>query len=82
MRNRFEATPEGAGRAAGTVVTVRGGVVDIDFAADALRSHALIRAGGLRLEVASLVGDGVVRCIALSPVQGLGLGIRSPLTRR
>lgn len=82
MRNRFETTPEGAGRATGAVVSVRGGVVAIAFAADAPRIHALIRASGLGLKVAPLVGDGVVRCFALDLVQGSSLGIRSPMITR
>ncbi|SMX48839.1 F0F1 ATP synthase subunit beta [Maliponia aquimaris] len=64
--------------AKGTVVAIRGGVVDAAFPASAPRIHTLVHAGGIALEVASLVGDGVVRCIALGPVRGLGLG--APVT--
>jgi len=62
--------------AAGTIVAIRGGVVDVAFASNVPRINALVHAGGVALEVASLVGDGVVRCIALGPVRGLGLGVR------
>jgi len=62
--------------ATGTIVAIRGGVVDVAFAKNVPRINALVHAGGIALEVASLVGDGVVRCIALGPVRGLGLGVR------
>jgi len=62
--------------AAGTIVAIRGGVVDVAFTGKVPRINALVHAGGVALEVASLVGDGVVRCIALGPVRGLGLGVR------
>jgi len=62
--------------ATGTIVAIRGGVVDVDFTGKVPRINALVHAGGIALEVASLVGDGVVRCIALGPVRGLGLGVR------
>ena len=58
----------------GTVVAIRGGVVDVAFAGVVPRIHAHLKVGGISLEVASLVGGGVVRCIALGPVRGLGLG--------
>jgi F-type H+-transporting ATPase subunit beta len=60
---------------AGIIVAIRGGVVDVAFPDAAPRIRGLIRTGQIGLEVASLVGDGVVRCIALGPVQGLGLGM-------
>lgn len=62
--------------ATGTIVAIRGGVVDVDFTGKVPRINALVHAGGIAMEVASLVGDGVVRCIALGPVRGLGLGVR------
>ena len=62
--------------ATGTIVAIRGGVVDVAFARNVPRINALVHAGGIAMEVASLVGDGVVRCIALGPVRGLGLGVR------
>ncbi len=62
------------GDVVGTVVAIRGGVVDAAFEGEVPRIHALVHAGGVALEVASLVEGGVVRCIALGPVRGLGLG--------
>ncbi len=63
------------GHQAGTVVAVRGGVVDVAFTGKAPRINDLVHAGGVAMVVASLVGEGVVRCIALGPVRGLGLGV-------
>ncbi len=71
MKDRTE-----TGDDAGTVVAVRGGVVDVAFSGKAPRINALVHAGGIALVVASLVGEGVVRCIALGSVRGLGLGVR------
>lgn len=65
----------------GTIVAIRGGVVDVAFAEAVPRIHALIVAGGVAMEVASIVGEGVVRCIALGPTRGLGLGTRATGTR-
>ena len=58
----------------GTIVAIRGGVVDVAFSGTVPRIHARVQAGDLVMEVAIIVGDGVVRCIALGPVRGLGLG--------
>lgn len=58
----------------GRIIAIRGGVVDVDFAGPAPRLQHLLYAGEVALEVASLVRDGVVRCIALGAVRGLGLG--------
>jgi F-type H+-transporting ATPase subunit beta len=55
-------------------VAIRGGVVDVAFPGDCPRIHTLLTAGPVALEVAALVAAGVVRCIALGPVRGLGLG--------
>ena len=60
----------------GTVVAIRGGVVDIAFAGTVPHVNALVQAGDVALEVASLLGGGVVRCVALGPVRGLALGVR------
>ncbi len=70
MKGRTE-----TGHQAGTVVAVRGGVVDVAFTGKAPRINDLVHARGVALVVASLVGEGVVRCIALGPVRGLGLGV-------
>lgn len=63
------------GASDGAIVAIRGGVVDVAFGAPVPRIHALVHAGDVAMEVASLVGDGVVRCIALGSVRGLGLGL-------
>ncbi|KIQ96269.1 F0F1 ATP synthase subunit beta [Lysobacter sp. A03] len=58
----------------GRIVAIRGSVVDVAFAGVTPRIQELLRAGDVALEVASLVEAGVVRCIALGTVRGLGLG--------
>ncbi|MCB1679845.1 MAG: F0F1 ATP synthase subunit beta [Halioglobus sp.] len=59
----------------GYIVGIRGGVVDVRFAETAPRIHDLLYAGSLPMEVTSLLEDGAVRCMALAPVRGLGLGM-------
>ncbi|MFT5987213.1 MAG: F-type H+-transporting ATPase subunit beta [Marinobacter psychrophilus] len=59
----------------GEVVGIRGGVVDVLFPQDSPRIHDLLYAGNLALEVMSLLESGAVRCMALAPVRGLGLGV-------
>ena len=59
----------------GEIVAIHGSVVDILFRGDQPRIHDLLRAGKLRIEVSSLVGEGVVRGMALGAAQGLGLGM-------
>ncbi|MCF8466397.1 MAG: F0F1 ATP synthase subunit beta [Sneathiella sp.] len=59
----------------GRIVAIRGGVVDIQFSGKMPRIHDLLRAGKVSIEVADLAGKGVVRGIALTPTQGLGLGM-------
>ncbi|MFP7671850.1 F0F1 ATP synthase subunit beta [Marivita sp. S0852] len=61
----------------GRVVAIRGGVVDVAFSGAAPRIYARVQTEGITMEVASIVGDGVVRCIALGPVRGIGLGARA-----
>ncbi len=58
----------------GRVVRIRGDVVDVRFPAAVPRIQDVLHAGGLPLEVASLLSADTVRCIALAPVRGLGLG--------
>jgi len=60
---------------AGQIVGIRGGVVDVKFPGTSPRIHDLIYAGKLALEVTSLLESGAVRCMALAPVRGLGLGM-------
>lgn len=59
----------------GTIVAIRGGVVDVFFPDPVPRIHDLLYASDVGLEVSALVGEGVVRCMALAPVRGLGLGM-------
>ncbi len=59
--------------AAGRVVAIRGGVVDVRFDGEVPRINDLLRAGDLALEVASLERADTVRCMALSPTRGLAL---------
>lgn len=64
----------------GQVIKIRGGVVDVRFANIAPRIHDLLYAGDgstekIPMEVASLLDNGVVRCMSLNSVQGLGLGM-------
>jgi len=61
--------------ATGRVVGIRGGVVDVLFAGTSPRIHDLLYAAKLALEVTSLLDNGAVRCMALAPVRGLGLGM-------
>ncbi len=58
----------------GKVVRVRGDVVDVQFADDPPRIQELLYAADVPLEVSALVDQQTVRCIALAPVRGLGLG--------
>ncbi|MCO4847162.1 MAG: F0F1 ATP synthase subunit beta [Yoonia sp.] len=60
----------------GRIAAIRGGVVDVAFDDAVPRVHDLLYAGDVALEVASLMGNGMVRAIALAPVRGLGLGLR------
>lgn len=58
------------------VVKIRGGVVDVRFGADAsAQVDELLHAGEIPLQVMALLEHNTVRCIALAPVVGLGLGM-------
>lgn len=59
----------------GTIAAIRGGVVDIAFAGKVPQIYDLLYAGEVALEVAALLGDGLVRAMAMAPVRGLGLGM-------
>ena len=61
--------------AKGTIVAIRGGVVDVHFPDPVPHIYDLLYAGEVGLEVSSLMGEGIARCIALAPVRGLGLGM-------
>jgi len=66
----------------GRIAAIRGGVVDVAFDGAMPRIHDLLYAGNVALEVAALIGDGLVRAIALAPVRGLGLGVAVRATGR
>lgn len=59
----------------GRVIKIRGGVVDVLFNDPVPRIQDLVYAGELAMEVAALLDQSTVRCIALAPVRGLGLGM-------
>lgn len=59
---------------AGRVAAIRGGVVDVCFETEVPRIYDLLKAGEIPLEVASLVGANLVRCMSLGPTRGLALG--------
>ncbi|MBU2890619.1 F0F1 ATP synthase subunit beta [Celeribacter halophilus] len=59
----------------GHIAAIRGGVVDVHFDGAVPNIHDLLYAGDVALEVSALIGQGLVRAIALAPVRGLGLGM-------
>ncbi|MEM5493019.1 F0F1 ATP synthase subunit beta [Hoeflea sp. AS16] len=59
----------------GRIAAIRGGVVDVAFEGTVPNIHDLLYAGEVALEVAGLIGHGMVRAMALAPVRGLGLGM-------
>lgn len=59
----------------GRIAAIRGGVVDVIFDDAIPRIRDLLYVGDVALEVAALIGDGMVRAMALAPVRGLGLGM-------
>ena len=59
----------------GHIAAIRGGVVDVHFEGAIPNIHDLLYAGDVALEVSALIGQGLVRAIALAPVRGLGLGM-------
>ncbi|WP_417244954.1 F0F1 ATP synthase subunit beta [Celeribacter sp.] len=59
----------------GHIAAIRGGVVDVHFDEVVPNIHDLLYAGDVALEVSALIGQGLVRAIALAPVRGLGLGM-------
>ncbi|MDF1669287.1 MAG: F0F1 ATP synthase subunit beta [Roseovarius sp.] len=67
-------------RTEGTIVAIRGGVVDVAFEVEVPRIHDLLYAGDVPLEVSALIGQGIVRAMAMAPVRGLGLGMRVRVT--
>lgn len=59
----------------GKIAAIRGGVVDVSFEGAVPHIHDLLYAGDVALEVAALIGDRMVRAMAMAPVRGLGLGM-------
>jgi F-type H+-transporting ATPase subunit beta len=59
----------------GRIAAIRGGIVDVTFDGPVPKVHDLLYASGVALEVAALIGDGLVRAMAMAPVRGLGLGM-------
>lgn len=59
----------------GTIVGIRGGVVDVHFKGPSPHIHELLYAGSVALEVTAILDNGACRCIALASVQGIGLGM-------
>lgn len=72
--------PDTQAKTAGQIAAIRGGVVDVAFAGEVPQIHDLLFAGDVALEVAALLGQGVVRTIAMAPVRGLGLGMEVTAT--
>ncbi|SLN30943.1 ATP synthase subunit beta [Roseovarius litorisediminis] len=66
---------DAATRTEGRIAAIRGGVVDVLFDGSVPRIHDLLFAGDIALEVSALIGEGLVRAIAMAPVRGLGLGM-------
>ncbi|MCL3882941.1 F0F1 ATP synthase subunit beta [Marivita sp. GX14005] len=62
--------------AEGRITAIRGGIVDVAFAQACPKIGTLLHAGDLPLEAAAIIGPNAVRCIALAPVRGLGLGAK------
>ena len=63
-------TPEST-VATGAISAIRGGVVDVSFQGRVPAIHTLLRAGDVPMEVAGVVDDATVRCVALGGVEGL-----------
>lgn len=61
--------------ATGAISAIRGGVVDVSFQGRVPAIHTLLRAGDVPMEVAGVVDDATVRCVALGGVEGLALGM-------
>uniref|UniRef100_UPI0040483612 F0F1 ATP synthase subunit beta n=2 Tax=Yoonia sp. TaxID=2212373 RepID=UPI0040483612 len=64
----------------GRIAAIRGGVVDVAFDGAVPRIHDLLYAGKIAFEVSALIGNGMVRAMALAPVRGLGLGAKVTAT--
>ncbi|XZE17809.1 F0F1 ATP synthase subunit beta [Pirellulaceae bacterium SH449] len=63
----------------GTIISIRGSVVDVRFAAQLPQIYAVLRAGqdhAVVLEVLAHIDETQVRAIALTPTQGLSRGMK------
>lgn len=67
--------PKATDETSGRIAAIRGGVVDVMFDGTVPRIHDLLYAGRVALEVSGLLGQGMIRAMALAPVRGLGLGM-------
>lgn len=69
-------TPRGARQAVGTIIAIRGDVIDASFPDDVPRINEMLKVaeGDLRLEVAALLDMHTIRAVALGPTSGLALG--------
>lgn len=76
--NRIKDFSTGNGDLAGKIIQVLGPVVDVEFPEKLPAINNLLRAQdpktGLPLEAVQLMGEGIVRCIALDYNDGLGRG--------
>ena len=59
----------------GHIVGIRSGTLDVLFKESPPRIYNLLYAGSVPMEVAALLDNGAVRCIALAPLRGLALGM-------
>ena len=64
----------------GHIAAIRGGVVDVAFEGPVPHIHDLLYVGDVALEVSALIGNGLVRAMAMAPVRGLGLGMQVKAT--
>ncbi len=67
----------------GNIVEIIGAVIDVEFARDSVPNvyEALkVEEGNITLEVQQQLGDGVVRCIAMGPSEGLKRGLNVSAT--
>jgi F-type H+-transporting ATPase subunit beta len=68
----------------GTVIAVRGSVVDVAFEHSLPQLHHLLKTGKqekIVMEVVTYLSTKVVRCLALTPTQGLARGMQARNTR-
>lgn len=69
-----ETKPSSEALTEGSIAAIRGGVVDVHFEGAVPHIHDLLYAGKVAMEVSALIGNGLVRAMAMAPVRGLGLG--------